>query len=697
MLAMAVAVAATIGTSDAVYAAPDQVVPDQPASEAVTVVNTADAVQNAAQNAAENADETATENVTEKTAEAAAEKTTETITENAAEKVTENTAPDQTAEPADEGNKEGEKPADQEATVEKDADVDVNSTRYKWLQVKPSEEAMQEAFKKYEGKTIVNVDVRGASDDIVKAANVAVRSNPGDILSAKLLQRDMSRLMDTGYFYDMYVSFREVPEGVAVTYNVLENPVLTSVEIVGNSDVISKEKLEEKITLKPGQRLNRRILHENMTAVQQMYVEDGYVMAKVNGLDVNDDGKLVIRINEGLLEGFRVKGNKKTKEYVILREMRNKVGEPLNRKVLQRSYQRVNNLGFFESVDMKPVPGVEPNAVVIEIDVKEKNTGTFGIGMGYSSSEGFIGMVSLGDRNFRGTGDALSVTVEIGASDRDNRGWSISYRHPWLDKKETSMSLRVFDRHFEYDDYDTNGDLKEEYMRHRKGFEITFGRPQTEYTTNYITLSQVDDQYDKHKKNGNGPNRGDDKPENVKWRKDNFGLTRSIKLAHVTDTRDNYMYPMNGRQTTYSFTYAGLGGDFTYQKYDIDEARFYQVGHAQVFAVRAMYGYSPQNLPESAQYRIGGQDTVRGYRDDQFRGNAAAVVKVEYRFPITKVFKGAIFSDAGGAWNDGLAPKKFHASIGVGMSIDTPMGALRLDLGRGSQGTRAHFNIGNTF
>lgn len=681
MLAVAVAVAATIGSTDAVFAAPDDAANannSEVVTESVDAVRAADAVaQEPAKEAAQTADTVAQEPAKE------VAQSVDTAAQEPAKDASQGTEEQNTAEGA----------TSQEATAQETEEVDVNSTRYKWLQEKPSEEAMQAAFQKYEGRTLVAIDVKGASDDIIKAANVAVRSNPGDILSAKLLQRDMNRLMDTGYFYDMYVSFREVPEGVAVTYNVLENPILTSVEIVGNSDVMKTERLEEKITLKPGQRLNRRILHENMTAVQQMYVEDGYVMAKVNGLDVKDDGKLVIRINEGTLEGFSVKGNKKTKDYVILREMRCKVGEPVNRNLLQRSYQRVNNLGFFESVDMKPVPGVEPNAVVIEIDVKEKNTGTFGIGMGYSSSEGFIGMISLGDRNFRGTGDALSVTLEIGASDRDNRGWSISYRHPWLDKKETSLSLRVFDRKFRYDDYDTNGDLKEEYMRSRRGFEITFGRPQTEYTTNYLTLSQVEDQYDKHR--NTGPDRGSD--AYADWRKKNFGVTRFIRFSHVTDTRDNYMYPMNGRQTTYSFTYAGLGGDFTYQKYDVDEARFYQVGHAQVFAVRAMYGYSPQSLPESAQYRIGGQDTVRGYRDDQFRGNAAAIVKVEYRFPITKVFKGAIFSDAGGAWYDGMRPRNFHASVGVGMSVDTPMGALRLDIGRGSQGSRVHFNIGNVF
>ena len=94
--------------------------------------------------------------------------------------------------------------------------------------------------------------------------------------------------------------------------SVLETPIVTSVELTGNSEIESTEKLMEAVTIKPGQRLNRRILHENVVAVQQVYIKDDYVMAKVHDLDVKEDGKLVLRVNEGILEGIKVKGNKKT-------------------------------------------------------------------------------------------------------------------------------------------------------------------------------------------------------------------------------------------------------------------------------------------------------------------------------------------------------------------------------------------------
>lgn len=570
--------------------------------------------------------------------------------------------------------------------------VDENDSRYKWMSARPTDDMVNEAAKEVLGKTIVSVDIKGVSEDIEKSAKVAVRSNPGDMLSPKLIERDLNRLYDTGYFYDLYPSFTTTPDGVAVTYNVLETPILTSIEIEGNTEIESTEKLMNKLTLKTGQRLNRRILHENLTGIQQIYVDDGYIMAKVNDLDVKDDGKLVIRVNEGILEGFKVKGNTKTKEKVILREMRCKVGKPLNKNEVTRSYQRINNLQFFESVDVRPVPGVEPNAVVLEVDVKEKNTGSFTIGAGYSSSDGFVGMVGVGDRNFRGTGDSINVNYEFGGNDNDSRGWSFGYRHPWLDKKETSVAFKIFNRTYEYDDYNTNGDLVEEFMRKRTGFEITFGRPQTEYTSNYITLRHVDDQYKKHKGNKR------DRSQDWDWRRKNFGITRSITFDHVTDTRDNYMYPMNGKRTNLSVEYAGLGGDFTYQKYNIAESRFYQVGHVQVVAVRGEWGYSPQRLPESAQYKVGGQNTIRGYRDDQFRGHGMVIGNVEYRFPLSKMIKGALFTDFGTAWQEsGFRPRGFHGSYGAGISLETPIGPLRFDIGHGSQGNRVHFTVGNTF
>ena len=566
-----------------------------------------------------------------------------------------------------------------------------------WAASRPSDDTIKQWIIQYEGKTVVSVNVKGASEDIIKPANVAVMTKPGATFTAGGIKRDLNRIYDTGFFYDLYPSFEEVPEGVAVTYNVQETPILTQINLVGNSKVEPTDTLMELVTMVPGKRLNRRTLQENIAAIQQKYVQDGYVMAQVYDLDVADDGVLTIRITEGVIEEIIIKGNEKTKDKVIRREMRCKVGEPLNKKEVVRSYQRINNLGFFETVDVKPsMSGVEPGAVVLEIDVKERNTGSVGFGAGYSSTDGFIGMISLGDRNFRGTGDAVKISYEFGGNDRDNRGWAFDWKHPWLDRKETSMMLRLYDRTYEYKDYDTEGELKERFMRHRQGFELTFGRPESEYTTNYISIVNRNDEYDSHK--GTNGYMGDrSTPDFAKWREDNFGLTRSIGFSHVTDTRDNYQWPASGKRTSYGIEFAGLGGDFDYRKYTIEESRYYDLGKGRVLAIRAAYGYADNNLPEVDQFMVGGIDTVRGYRDNQFRGDNMLAGSIELRFPLRDKFKGALFLDGGGSEGDGLLPDTLHGSYGFGIMMDTPVGLLRLDVGHGEQGNRVHFNIGTGF
>ena len=343
--------------------------------------------------------------------------------------------------------------------------------------------------------------------------------------------------------------------------------------------------------------------------------------------------------------------------------------------------------------------GVEPNAVIMEIDVQEKRTGTFGIGAGYSSKEGVVGMVSLGDKNFRGTGDAISLSYEKSADDRDAQGFIFSYRKPWLDKKETSGIIRLYNRTYEYSDYASDGGLNERYMRKYAGGEISLSRPVSEYSSNQITIRQRKDKYTRHVTDGNYGDRGTDAYS--EWRRKNFGTTRSIELQHVTDTRDNVFNPTTGGRVALIGEFGGiLGGDFKFQKYTVEHQRYLKAGdHSQVWAFHAGYGFGHGDLTEFNQFRIGGQSSLRGYRDDQFRGSRMFTATLEYRLPLVSKVQGIIFTDWGSAWSSGFLPKRTEVfgSVGVGVSLNTPLGPLRLDYGRGKQGGRFHFTVGGVF
>jgi len=550
-------------------------------------------------------------------------------------------------------------------------------------------------MKQFEGKTIVDIEFEGASETTLPTVKVAVTEHVGDTFSAAAALRDRNALVNTGYFYEAYQTFEEIPEGIVITFHVLENPILKDIVYTGNT-LYTKEELDNIVTMKKGEILNSNTLHDNISAIQEDYRGEGFILMKVTDMNIDKEGVLTLRINEGILEGYSVKGNKKTKDKVILREMRQEVGTPFNAKLARRSMQRVYNLGFFEDVNMKMNPGVEPNAVIMEINVKEKRTGTFGLGAGYSTSDGIIGMVSISDTNFRGVGDAISVMYEKSGDETDAHGYSFTYRHPWMDSHETAFRIQLYNRTYSYNDYDTRGHFKEEYMRRYSGGELTFSRPVSEYSTNFITFRNRKDKYVRHVSSGNVGRR--DTPQWKDWRKKNFGLTRSIIFEHVTDTRDNIYSPTTGNKVNLSLEVGSFGGDFNFQKASIEHQHYRVAGdHNQVWAIRGMYGYARGDMTEFNQFRLGGQGSLRGYRDDQFRGNRLLLGSIEYRFPLHKRVQGALFADFGGVWDTGLRPRNMKGSIGFGIALNTPMGPLRLDYGRGSQGGRFHFTVGTSF
>ena len=572
-----------------------------------------------------------------------------------------------------------------------------------WNKNRPDEKYIESLLGQFEGQTIVDTRFEGASEKTEPTAKAAISMHAGDMFTPRLVMEGRDSIYNTGYFYDIYPTFEKVPEGVIVTYHVLENPVLTGIELIGNT-VEKDEDLYKRMGVKEGEILNSRILHENIQAIQDFYHKDGYILMKVTDMNIDPSGKLTIKISEGLLEGYAVKGNKKTKDRVILREMRQKPGDVFNSKLARRSIQRVYNLGFFEDVNIKMNPGVEPNAVVMEVDVKEKRTGTFGVGLGYSTSDGILGMLNVADTNFRGTGDAISITIQKSGGSRDARGYVFSYRHPWLDRKETAGTLKIYNRTYEYADYDTNGKKKESYMRKYSGGEITLSRPVSEYSTNYITLRNRKDKYIRHVDDGNVVWKNPDGSihwgeHDEAWKDYNFGTTRSIIFQHATDTRDNIYNPTEGGRVSLTAEVAGFGGDFNFQKASIADTRYYKVGHAQVIAFRGELGYGRGHLSEFNQYRIGGQDTLRGYRDDQFRGDRMGLLSLEYRFPLVEKVQGAIFADGGSAWSGSAFPRsgELHGSLGFGISLSTPIGPLRLDYGKGENGGRVHFTVGGMF
>lgn len=582
-------------------------------------------------------------------------------------------------------------------------------------QTAPSSHQEENKLAPYIGKTITKQIIEGNVTVPEAEIAAALKTKPGMQFTEAGLSEDLSAIYDLGWFYDLRPEFKTVPEGVQVIYHVMENPVYQKTDVEGNT-VLNKQRVASFFDLEQGKIANLKNINKCVQKLEEEYRSNGYILARVTDVHMEKDGTLKVAVNEGIVEGFKVKGNVKTKDYVVTREMKLKKGEPFNAKAARRSMQRVYNLGYFEDVNIKLNPGREPNGVEVEISVVEMNTGTFGIGAGYSNADGFVGMVSIGDKNFRGIGDKINLRWEFGGE--DNKNYDFSYTRPWLDDKETSATINLYDITNEYADYNIDGDEIARYDKKRRGQEITFSRrTHNEFVSNYITIKNRDDIY-------KGPADGYEDDENQyyeeefkrsphfkkEWmpqtpeerRKENFGVTRSITFGRVYDSRDNVYDPHEGKRIGYSVEWAGgMGGDFDFTKWTADWRYYYRAGGESVWALNLGAGYASGDMPLSQRFTMGGSDTLRGYEDDQFRGNSMLKATLEYRFPIVKKVQGVLFADNGYAWDkrheDEFDMGLLKNSYGVGLRINSPLGPVKLDYGYGEDGGKFHFSFGGQF
>lgn len=575
--------------------------------------------------------------------------------------------------------------------------------------------ANAESINPYVGKLITGLSISGVTAEQQAQLLPILTEKIGDAVSVDGVFKDVTNLGNTGYFSEVNPVFTTVPEGVKLDFAVTVNPITTGVAFEGNT-VYTSEVLTKFMDLQPGQVLNSVYVGQKVQGINAAYARDGYMLAHVDGIRVDDQGVLHVHIVEGIVEDIVPAGNKKTRDKVITREFVQKKGKPFNKFLVRRSVERVYNLGFFDDVNVRMLPGdQDPNNVIIEIDVLEHKTGTITLGAGYSKSDGLMGIIEFGEDNFRGTGDKFKVHWEIGGK-KKYKNYQISYLKPWIDSKGTSLGFSFFNREDEYTDYNEDGNEVAEYNKKSRGFNISFGRQTGEYTRDYLTLESRKDsykwddddssgfRYDKNAGSGTNWNNGSYNFADDKYVDKNFGRINSITWQKVYDSRDNIYEPTRGRRISYTAQWAGhgLGGDFDFYKFTAEARMYKKLGAKNVLAFRARGGFIQGDAPYSQLFTLGGADSLRGYEDDQFRGKYMYNATLEFRFPIVKKVSGVLFTDIGDAWD---APnvtwynskKTFNYGVGAGVRITTPIGPVKLDYGVGKHKNKFHFSFGTQF
>lgn len=564
------------------------------------------------------------------------------------------------------------------------------------------------------GKTITSVDFEGIPEEVKAKLAPLIQSKPGSTVTVEGIRNDVASLGSIGVFSQIRPVFVSVPEGVKLTYQLVSNPVVKNVEFSGNT-VFTSDYLKSIMQIPKDSVLNFVLVNQKLREIEDLYLKQGYMLVSIPNVQVSADGTLYIDISEGIVEDIVIVGNEKTKNYVITRELKLKKGKPFNKFLASRSMERLYNLGYFEDVNMKLLPGkTNEHDVIIEIDVIEQKTGIVTVGAGYSDADGTVGIIELGDTNFRGTGDKVNLHWEFGGAG-DGKNYTLSYTRPWINDNGDSLGASIFNRIYEYDDYDANGDKVAEYDKRRKGWNLTWGHVSDEYRTNYFNFESSKESYDDH----DGFETGEvmDKylaKNNITdyhdsdWYKaimDNFGTTNSFTFTHVFDNRDNYFNASKGRRISFAAQWGGhgLGGDYDFYKFTA-EGRFYKaLGNGHILALRLMGGYIDGDVSYGNLFDLGGSDTLRGYEDDQFKGKKMYAATLEYRFPIAKKVQGVLFTDAGSTWgiDEGKIPwytddDSLNWSVGVGIRLQTPIGPIRLDYGHGDR-NKFNFSFGTQF
>lgn len=506
------------------------------------------------------------------------------------------------------------------------------------------------------------------------------------------------------------VSVSEDKKWVYITIKVKEGKryKIAGIDFAGDL-LFPKEELHNTLTLKETDWFSNIKLTADREALTEKYEDLGYAYVNVvPQTDINDEALtvgLTYEFEKGTLVRFgriSVKGDSKTRDKVIRRELKIREGELYTGSGMRISKENVERLGFFEQGKVEfqtNSPPGRPDVMDVNINVKEVPTGQFQLGAGYSTTSKFFFTTSIAETNFLGKGQDLRFSAQV-AADRKNRSFSISFTDPYAFDSNWSVGGDL---------YSTVSTIPARNVEYRKGVGLRMGYPLEDYTRLYvgykyeeIRLQDVQDPFLR---------RNEDR-EN--------GALSSVSVTVASDKRNNRMDPSAGHYASLSEEVAGLGGNRRFTRTILDTRLYRRVIGDLVFRTKFEVGNitstdgnpvqssekfflgGPGNLKGFPPYRVGPKATENGIEYYDGANNELFYI-AELEYPIVRDvgLKFVVFYDAGHAFNK-FKEFRLHQDWGWGIRWLSPLGPLRFEWGypldpKGLRGSQFNFNIGPPF
>ncbi|MER8435561.1 outer membrane protein assembly factor BamA [Mesorhizobium sp. M1393] len=499
----------------------------------------------------------------------------------------------------------------------------------------------------------------------------------------------------------------ETTNKYTVTITVQEGDRYTFGDVSVESTIpeVDAASLQSVVETHKGDVYNAENVEDTIIALTERVAGSGYPFAQVTPRgDRNFENhtiSVVYTIDQGTkayVERIEIRGNDRTRDYVIRREFDVSEGDAFNQVLIQRAKKRLEALDYFEKVEVSTVPGSEPDQVVLVVDVVEKSTGEFSVGAGYSPGGATSGPSvegSITERNFLGRGQFIKLSAGGGKNSRD---YSFSFTEPYFLGRRIAAGFDVFHRTREYDDYQSE----------TTGATVRFGLPITDDISTQLAYNISQEKYELD--DGCDPNAGCEVStailngiEESPW------LKSSVSLGLVYNTIDDMKSPHEGIFANVTTEFAGLGGDAKFVKVTA-RGTVYQTLSEQLDLVGLISGGAGhiQGYGSDDDLRIfdhfqSSDRMIRGFAyggigpvddqgfDDHLGGTTYFNASAEAQFPMPVIpesfgLRGAVFADAATLYgNDvaGVDPSttgmEWRASVGLGMMWASPFGPIRID------------------